>query len=32
MINESAVAKYKFDINEVGLSELEANKTGITTT
>ena len=32
MINESTVAKYKFDINEVGLSELEANKTGITTT
>lgn len=32
MINESAVAKYKFDINEVGLSELEAQKSGITTT
>lgn len=32
MINESAVANYKFNINEVGLSELETNKTGITTT
>lgn len=31
MINESAKDKYRFDINEVGLSELEARKAGITT-
>ncbi len=30
MINEADVAKYKFDINEVGLSELEAQKAGVT--
>lgn len=32
MINESLAGNYKFDINEVGLSELEAQKAGITTT
>ena len=31
MINESNKDKYRFDINEVGLSELEARKAGITT-
>lgn len=31
MINESDVAKYKFDINEVGLTELEAKDAGVTT-
>lgn len=30
MINEANVSKYKFNINEVGLSELEAQKTGVT--
>lgn len=31
MINESDKDNYRFDINEVGLSELEARKAGITT-
>ncbi len=30
MINESKVGDYKFDINEVGLSELEGQKAGVT--
>ncbi|MDD6302098.1 MAG: glycoside hydrolase family 3 C-terminal domain-containing protein [Bacillales bacterium] len=32
MINEADVAKYKFDINEVGLGELESVSPGVTTT